>query len=95
MVGYIDRLKLKNDDLRMVSGVIGLSDFSLREVNRNIKFDGLKWKRMKRRLDDLDREGFISVGYEFELVNGSFMFYGKGKVKLDNEKENMFKRDQI
>lgn len=95
VVGYIDRLNLKNDDLRMVSGVIGLSDFSLREVNRNIKFDGLRWKRMKRRLDKLGKRGFVSVGYEFELVNGSFMFYGKGKIKLENEKENMFKRDQL
>jgi hypothetical protein len=93
--GYIDQLNLNNEDLRMVSGVIGLSDFSLREVNRKIKWDGLKWKRMKRRLDELGNKGFISVGYEFELVNGSFMFYGKGDVDLKNERENEYKRDQI
>jgi len=98
--GYVDELDLTNDDMKMVTGVIGLTDVSVREVERNIKKDGLKWKRINRRLDKLNKGKFISVSYEFELVNGRYMFLGLGEdgyglTDLNNKKENMFKREQL
>lgn len=97
---HINRLCLEGDDVRMVTGVIGLSSFSVNDVVRTLKRDGNRWKKIKRRMDEVGRKGFITVGYEFELVNGSFMFYGLGDGKYglgdkERKKENFYKREMI
>ena len=77
-----------NNDLNMLSGVVGLNSLDSNEIIESLFNDRNRWKRVKRRLDKIKGNRFIISVYEFELINGLFLMNSKGR---DNE----FKKKMI
>lgn len=84
----IIKCESNNDDLKMLSGVVGLNKVDSSEVIESLNKDNNRWKRVRRRLKNLKGNKFINSVYEFELVNGLFLMNSVGR---DNE----FKKDMI
>ncbi len=69
----IQALDLNNDDLLHVTAPVGLASFNVEDVNRVLKEDDLRWKRIRK------KNGFwIEATYEFELVNLRHLMNSKG-----------------
>ena len=77
-----------NNDLNMLSGVVGLNKLDSNEIIDSWFNDRNRWKRVKRRLDKINGNRFIISVYELELINGLFLMNSKGR---DNE----FKKKMI
>ena len=75
-------VRINNDDLFMLSGVVGISKIDEDDIIKSLNWDSNRWKRIKRRIDKLDNKYFIELSYEFELVNGMFLMSSVGR---DNE----------
>ena len=87
-VGNFVHTPFKNEDLKHISGVLGICSVNENEVKKLIKEDNNKWRRIRYRLNKLPipKLPFIEVVYEFELVNWDF---------LKNSKKVDFKSKQI
>jgi hypothetical protein len=71
-----DRVNLKgygNDDLLHVTAPVGLAQFNLEDVNRVLREDDLRWKRIRKKNDF-----WIEAIYEFELVNYRYLLKSNG-----------------
>ena len=87
-IGNFVPTPFKNEDLKHISGVLGICSVNENEVKKLIKEDNNKWRRIRYRLNKLPipKLPFIEVVYEFELVNWDF---------LKNSKKVDFKSKQI
>lgn len=71
-----DRVRLKkygNNDLLHVTAPVGLAPFNVDDVNRVLKEDSLRWKRIRKKNDF-----WIEATYEFELVNYHYLMKSNG-----------------
>jgi len=77
-----------NDDFLHLTVFMGLSKFDYSSLNKMIRDDEIKWRRIRRRLNKLPihKNPFIESVYEFELVDWTF---------LDNSEGSDFKKKQI
>ncbi len=71
-----DRVHLKgygNDDLLHLTAPVGLAQVNLDDINRVLREDDLRWKRIRK------RNGFwIEAVYELELVNYRYLLKSDG-----------------
>lgn len=65
------RRPYRNSDLLHITGVVGLSDFNEEKINKVLKEDTVRWRRIRYTLRKTPnyQERWIEVGYEFEVVN--------------------------
>lgn len=71
-----DRVRLKgyqNKDLLHLTAPVGLALLHVDDVNRVMKEEALRWKRIRKKNDF-----WIEATYEFELVNYHFLMKSKG-----------------
>ena len=82
-----------NDDFHQISGNIGLCDLDFTKLNKMVKEDELKWRRIRRKVNKLPihRSSFIEVVYEFELVDWMFL----RSYKLDRDSEQKKKQIEL
>ena len=84
-------IRVSNEDLYMLSGVVGVEKVNVDDINKSLKWDSNRWKRIKRRIDKKNRSVFIELSYEFELVNGYYLM----NCDDGKERENYYKKELI
>ena len=79
-----------NADFRHITGIVGVCDFEIEEVDKLLKEDNLRWRRMRRRLQTLpiSLSPFIECAYEFELVDWD-------GLRNSGSKESIYKKKQM
>lgn len=88
-----DRVNLKgygNDDLLHVTAPVGLAQFNLEDVNRVLREDNLRWKRIRKKNDF-----WIEAVYEFELVNYRYLMKSKGSVDKKSQMKQMVEAQRM
>lgn len=80
-----------NTDLKHITGVVGVCNFDINELEKLLRDDNLRWRRMRRRfLQNLpiSKSPFIECVYEFELVDWD-------NLKSSQSDKSPFKKKQM
>ena len=83
----LERSEYTNDDLLHITGVCGLSTLRPNDIQKVMKDDQKKWRRIRYNIDKQTDEHFwIESVYEYELVNW---------IHLEHSDESDYKKKQI
>ena len=79
-----------NADFKHITGIVGVCDFEIEDVEKLLSEDNLRWRRMRRRLQSLpiSLSPFIESAYEFELVDWDHL-------KESDTKDSIYKKKQM
>lgn len=93
--------KYVNDDFFHITSVVGLCEFNSESVKKLISKDGLRWRKIRYRMNKLPlkSEGWIEGVYEFELVNWRYLYESVGsdfkKLQIKQLKDEFRIKDEV
>lgn len=86
------RNEYKNEDLRHITGVLGICPTRSKDVEKLLKEDSIKWRRIRRRINkEIDSLYWIETVYEYELVNWKYLKDANGSDFKKQQFEQLIK----